>query len=251
MPTPLEVLLDPLSLLLLGLYAGLFMLEKIFTARPPQQIRGWYARALLSFVVYFYLASYLPVVWDQYLMPFQLFDLSKIGTLSSTLIVLGVFQVLLYVWHRSMHRSKWLWRAFHQMHHSAEQVDTLGAFYFSPLDMVGFTMLGSISLVLVVGVSPETATNFLLISQFLAVFQHCNIRTPHWLGYIIQRPESHRIHHGSGIHRYNYCDFPFIDMLFGTFRNPKHDEVETGFYPGASKRVVEMLFWKDVSGKPE
>tara|TARA_B100000965_G_scaffold386184_1_gene388202 strand:+ start:1134 stop:1253 length:120 start_codon:yes stop_codon:yes gene_type:complete len=34
-----------------------------------------------------------------------------------------------------------------QMHHSAEVVDSIGAFYFSPLDMIGFTLLGSISLV--------------------------------------------------------------------------------------------------------
>jgi len=24
---------------------------------------------------------------------------------------------------------------------------------------------------------------------------HTNCRTPHWLGYVLQRPEMHRIHH--------------------------------------------------------
>ena len=32
-----------------------------------------------------------------------------------------------YVWHRSMHSSNALWRIFHQMHHSAERIDSFGA----------------------------------------------------------------------------------------------------------------------------
>lgn len=251
MPTPMEVLLDPISLSLLALYSVLFALEKIFPARPQPTIKGWYVRTALAFFCYFFLASYLPLVWDKYLMPYQLFDLSGMATWASTLIALFVFQFLLYAWHRSIHRSNLLWRTFHQMHHSAERVDTLGAFYFSPLDMIGFTLLGSISLVLVVGISPQAATYFLLISQFLAVFQHCNVRTPHWVGFVIQRPESHSVHHGKGIHGYNYCDFPVIDMLFGTFRNPKVNDIEAGFYHGASSRVLDMLSWKDISENPK
>lgn len=51
--------------------------------------------------------------------------------------------------HRAMHRFDPLWRVFHQMHHSAERVDTYGAFWFSPWDMVGWTVLGSLMLVVV------------------------------------------------------------------------------------------------------
>jgi len=35
--------------------------------------------------------------------------------------------------------------------------------------------------------------------------------------------------------------------LFGTFRNPKSFEIETGFYNGASARIGEMLIFKDVT----
>ena len=66
--------------------------------------------------------------------------------------------------------------------------------------------------------------------------------------YIVQRPESHSIHHGISIHKYNYSDLPLVDIIFGTFRNPTQEEVpQTGFYKGASKRVVDMLLCKDVS----
>ena len=77
-------------------------------------------------------------------------------------------------------------------------------FYFSPIDMIGWTILGSLSLVLITGFSPEATTVIILITNFMAIFQHANIKTPQWIGYVIQRPESHSIHHGRGIHAYNY-----------------------------------------------
>jgi len=87
-----------------------------------------------------------------------------------------------------------------------------------------------------------------LFLTFNAMFQHANIRTPHWLGYLIQRPESHNIHHARGVHRYNYSDLPLWDMVFGTFRNPRElMEIDCGFYKGASSRIVEMLLGRDVS----
>ena len=71
-----------------------------------------------------------------------------------------------------------------------------------------------------------------------------------WLGYIVQRPESHSIHHGRGVHAFNYSNFPVFDMLFGTFRNAERFEPETGFYDGASTRIGEMLVFRDVSRPP-
>lgn len=149
-----------------------------------------------------------------------------------------VYELLVYVWHRTMHRVHWIWRSFHQMHHSAERLDSYGAFYFSPLDIMGFTFLTSLSLTLV-GLSAQAVTYFLYSTMFLGVFQHTNIRTPRWLGYIVQRPESRRVHHGRGIHQYNYSDLPLFDILFGTFRNPAEFVTESGFYDGASAKVPQ------------
>ena len=247
MPTPLEILLDPISLVTLALYFSLMLIEAIWPARQLARVKGWKIRSLLTFAVYFYLASYLPLIWDNYLFEYQLFNISTLNAYVATFISVIIFEFLLYVWHRTMHQNNWLWRSFHQMHHSVERVDTFGAFYFSPLDMIGFTFIGSVSLVLIVGVSPLVASYFLYITMFLAVFQHTNIHTPQWLGYLIQRPESHTIHHGKGIHRYNYSDLPIFDIIFGTFRNPKHYDVEVGFYEGASAKIREMILCQDVN----
>ena len=247
MPTPIEILLDPISLGVLALYGALMLLEAMVPGRRLARVRGWIPRALGSFVVYFYLASYLPLLWDGFLAQYRLLDLSGLGTIGGAAVAVFVFEGLVYAWHRTMHQTNWLFRSFHQMHHSAERLDTYGAFYFSPLDMAGFTLVGSLSLALIVGISPQAATVFLFATMFLGIFQHTNIRTPHWLGYFIQRPESHTVHHGKGVHGFNYSDLPLFDIIFGTFRNPKTYELETGYYDGASARIIDMLLWRDIS----
>jgi sterol desaturase/sphingolipid hydroxylase (fatty acid hydroxylase superfamily) len=133
------------------------------------------------------------------------------------------------------------------MHHSAERLDTYGAFYFSPFDMVGFTMMGTICFSFIMGLSAQSTTIVLLVTNFFNVFQHANIKTPVWVGYFIQRPESHSVHHARGVHASNYSDLPIFDILFGTFKNPREYVEETGFYQGASNRLGDMLIFKDVS----
>ncbi len=246
MPTPIELLIDPVSLVILALYAGLMFWESLNPGRQLPTIKYWKIRGIAVFFIYFYLASYLPLFWDKYLAPYQLLDLTGIGTLGGIIAGVLLYEFGVYVWHRAMHKNDRLWKIFHQMHHSAERIDTYSAFYFSPLDMIGWTVLGSICFTLIIGLSPQAATATLLIINFLGMFQHTNIKTPNWLGYIVQRPESHTIHHAKGIHAYNYSDLPIFDIIFGTFKNPKNYEHETGFYDGASKRILDMLLFRKV-----
>jgi len=247
LPNPIEVLLDPISLIVLGFYASLMVWEGLFPARQLPVIKFWKVRGLSFFTIFFFVASYLPMLTDPFLVRFQLFDLSHLGVLPASIIGIVLYELGLYIYHRVMHSSDVLWRSFHQMHHSAERMDTFGALFHSPLDMIGFTLTGSISLALIIGLSPQSITVVLLFVNFTAFFQHANIKTPRWIGYIIQRPESHSIHHGKGIHQYNYADLPLIDMIFGTFKNPKSYQEETGFYNGASARILDMLTFKDVT----
>ncbi|OKY26964.1 sterol desaturase family protein [Thalassotalea sp. PP2-459] len=247
MPTPIEILIDPLSLMLLSIYATLIVVETIHPGQPQKKVKGWIPKTMFVFIIYFYLSTYLPLIWDKYLLPYQLMNLQELNPYISTLMALLVFELMIYLWHRAMHSNNWLWRTFHQMHHSAERLDTFGAFYFSPLDMIGFTFIGSLTLSIFVGLSPQAISWFLYITMFLAIFQHTNIKTPQWLGYIIQRPESHSVHHQKGIHRYNYSDLPIFDILFGTFNNPKEFSPEIGFYNGCSSRVKDALLFKDIS----
>lgn len=246
MPTPLELLTDPISLVSFAIYAALLGWERLRPARPLPRVRSWLLQGVAAFLAFFFVSSYLPLWVSPYLEPFVLWDASALGTLGGALVAVLLYQLLAYGYHRTMHSSDVLFKAFHQMHHSAERLDVAGAFWFSPLDMIGFTMMSTLALTFI-GFSPSAITAFALTNLLLAIFQHTNVRTPRWLGYIVQRPESHSHHHARRVHRDNYADLPLIDMIFGTFVNPPDFAPEQGFYHGASQRVPEMLLCRDVS----
>lgn len=249
MPDPLEILLDPVSLFIIGIYFLLMIWEAMWPARALPRVKNWKLRGTIAFVIYFYLSSYLPLLWASWLPASALVDLSGMGATGAIAGIL-LYEFGMYCWHRTMHRNRQLWRSFHQMHHSAERLDTYGAFFFSPLDMMGWTALGTVCFSVFIGLTPQAITITLLVTNFLGIFQHANINTPVWLGYFIQRPESHSVHHAKGLHAYNYSDLPLFDILFNTFRNPRSFEKETGFYNGASGRIKEMLLFKEVD-KPK
>ena len=119
-----------------------------------------------------------------------------------------------------------------------------------PLDALLFLSLSSVVLYPVLGLTPAAGAWATAALTFLAVFQHSRLRTPRWLGFLVQRPESHAVHHARGVHAFNYADVPLWDIVFGTFNNPG-EGAETpaqGFYDGASARVLDMLAFRDVSG---
>ena len=249
LPNPLDLLIDPISIVVFAMFGGLMIWEALFPARELPYMKNWKARGIISFVIFFYLSSYLPLIWDTYLVNYQVFDLSGLGTLGGAALGILIYQLALYAWHRIMHKSNVLWRVFHQMHYSTERLDTYSTFYFSPMDIIGFSLLGSLCLVVVAGFSAQASTVIILTLTFFSIFQHSNIKTPRWIGYLIQRPEAHAIHHARGVHAYNYSDLGFIDLIFGTFKNPKGYANETGFYDGGSKRVIDMLMFKDISNQ--
>jgi len=251
MPTLYELLTNPVSLTVFAIYIAIALWECFAPARRLPAVRGWTLRGLAAFAGYFMLSSYLPFLWTEQFIAWQLVDLSSLPTWAGALVGLVVNEAFVYAWHRSMHRTDLLFRGLHQWHHSAERHDVIGAFWFSPLDMVGWTLLSSIALTLVVGLSAEAAVWVLYAGTTLNIFQHANVRTPRWLGYVVQRPESHSVHHERGVHAFNYCSLPLIDMLFGTFRNPPSFAREQGFWPGASSRIGDMLAWRDISQPPE
>jgi sterol desaturase/sphingolipid hydroxylase (fatty acid hydroxylase superfamily) len=180
----------------------------------------------------------------------SLLDLSGLGLFGGAVVGILVYELFHYAYHRTAHAWGWLWRRSHQMHHSAESLDAFGAYYLHPIDVFAFTSMGILVAFPLLGLTPEAGAVTSLFLGFNGMFQHANLRTPRWLGYLIQRPESHGVHHARGVHRWNYSDLPLWDMVFGTFRNPARFEGETGFYRGASGRVVEMLVGRDVTREP-
>jgi len=247
LPNPLQLLMDPASIIVISIFLVFMIAEELFPGRPLPKIKYWKIKGILAFVIYFFLSSYLPMFWNDTLAQYQLFDMSFLGDIGGTIVALLIYEFGVYIWHRSMHKNIILWRIFHQMHHSAERVDAYGAFFFSLMDMIGFTFLTSLALVVAGGFTVQATIYAIYGATFLALFQHANIKTPQWMGYIFQRPESHSVHHAKGVHAFNYSDLPLFDIILGTFNNPKEFANEAGFYSGASSRIGDMLLFKDIN----
>jgi sterol desaturase/sphingolipid hydroxylase (fatty acid hydroxylase superfamily) len=155
------------------------------------------------------------------------------------------FVLLLYWSHRARHHWGILWRWLHQLHHSPQRIEILTAFYKHPLEIVAESTLAGALLYLCLGVSPRGVLVISIASGVAGLFYHWNIATPRWLGYIVQRPESHCVHHETGVHAYNYSELPLVDMLFGTFRNPARFDGRCGFDAGAEAAVGRLLLGRD------
>ncbi len=238
---------DLLGYLTIGLIPGAIIIDWLIRGRRHDSTRFWRIRATAVTVATFYIAGYVAVFWGTVLGDFHLLDGSGLGTWAGAAIGVLVYELGHYWYHRAAHRFDWLWRGGHQMHHSAESLDAFGAYYLHPVDTFFFTTVSSLVFFPLLGLTVEAGIVGAMFLTFNAMFQHMSFPTPRWLGYLIQRPESHSLHHGRGIHRYNYSDLPLWDIVFGTFRNPKDFQPEHGFYDGASERIPEMLAFRDVS----
>ena len=169
------------------------------------------------------------------------------GVLGGSLLTFIVASFVAYWYHRAIHASNRLWRWVHQLHHSPARIEALTAFYLHPLDALAATLLNAVVAYFLLGVSAPAAGLALLYVTLFNLIAHADMRTPWWLGFLVQRPEMHRIHHERGVHANNY-GLPLWDLLFGTWRNPREGRVECGFAPDKERRIADMLMMKDVGG---
>lgn len=244
-------MLQFLEILGLALLPAFLLLDLFAPARSYLSPGGWKLRGAVVSVLTLATAVAVSLFWAAVVGDRSVFDLDGLGMLGGAAVGVLVYNVLLYAYHRLIHESDFLFTRLHQMHHSAESIDAFGAFYLHPVDNFMFTTWSSLVFFPLLGVTPAAGALGAAFITFNSVFQHMNKATPHWVGYLIQRPESHALHHERGVHRHNYCDLPVIDMLMGTFVNPRSVEGrEAGFYTGASSRIGEMLMGRDVTQPP-
>ena len=210
-------------------------------------VGSWWSRAIAlnGFQVFsVWLAGF---AWDGRMIRHRSWSADWMGNTAGAFLGYFVITFVFYWWHRARHLSPFLWRWIHQIHHSAQRIEIITSFYKHPLEILLDSLISSLLLYLVVGLGSTAAVGAVLLSGLAELVYHWNISTPHWLGYIFQRPESHCIHHQEGIHAFNYSDLPLWDMLFGTFRNPAKWEGRCGFGPEREVRLLEMLRGVDVN----
>jgi sterol desaturase/sphingolipid hydroxylase (fatty acid hydroxylase superfamily) len=238
---------DLILVTILAVGLGMMGWERLRPARPLPAVEGWWARALLLNGCQLGMVFVAGWTWDKVLRAASLFDLGDaipawqgglLGYLLSTFVY--------YWWHRARHEVDWLWRGLHQVHHSPSRLEVITSFYKHPIEIAANGVLTSLIVYTVLGLNFEAAAFNTLFSALAEFFYHVNVRTPRWLGYLIQRPEMHRVHHEAGAHRYNYGDLPIWDLAFGTFRNPEDQAGPCGFDRDKELALGPMLLLRDV-----
>jgi sterol desaturase/sphingolipid hydroxylase (fatty acid hydroxylase superfamily) len=224
-----------------------FLLERIVPGWRLPRVRTWPVRVLLINGLQLAVVLAAGVTWERWLSDWQLWRLSEhLSPLAGGALAYFIATFIFYWWHRARHESDWLWRVFHQIHHSPRRLEAITSFYKHPIEMVVNSVIGSVLVYSLLGLSIEGAALYTFFTAVGEFFYHANIRTPVWVGYVFQRPEMHRVHHQHGRHKNNYGDITWWDMLFGTYENPKEWTLTCGFEPDMEERLGDMLVFRDV-----
>ena len=210
------------------------------------RVPGWWPRAVLANCVQAGSVWLAGQLWDDWLLRQRPWPADGLGPVAGAALGYLVITFVFYWWHRARHEVPLLWRWFHQIHHSPQRIEVITSFYKHPFEIVANSALSSILLYLVVGLDPAAAALAVLATGLAELFYHWNVRTPYWLGFFVQRPESHCVHHQEGLHHYNYADLPVWDALFGTLHNPKTWRARCGF-GDRELRLSDMLRGRDVN----
>jgi sterol desaturase/sphingolipid hydroxylase (fatty acid hydroxylase superfamily) len=234
--------------LIVGVGMALMILERLFPARALPGVKSWWSRVILINVLQAGMVVLGGLTWEHWLQRYSLIQLTEtVGVAGSGVVAYLVVTFAYYWWHRVRHESQFLWNSLHQLHHSAQRIETITSFYKHPLEIFTNSIIISLIIYCGLGLTLHAGAWVTVLTCYAEFFYHMNIKTPHWVGYIIQRPESHRVHHEMGKHYRNFSDLPVWDMLFGTFYNPKSEIVACGFKPEREARFWDMLRFKDVN----
>jgi sterol desaturase/sphingolipid hydroxylase (fatty acid hydroxylase superfamily) len=186
------------------------------------------------------------VSWNRWLRGWSIFRLPT----STPAIVVGflawfIGTFVFYWWHRARHDVSFLWRVCHQIHHSPSRIEVLTAFYKHPIEIAANSVIASAIVISLLGGSVQAAAWFNVFAAVGEYFYHTNLRTPHWFGYFIQRPEHHSIHHQLDVHDFNYGDITWWDRLFGTFKETDEFAAQCGFPSAHEKDLGRMILVHD------
>jgi sterol desaturase/sphingolipid hydroxylase (fatty acid hydroxylase superfamily) len=224
-----------------GVGVAMLAWERWRPGRRFPTVRGWWARAFFLTALQAGVAWLATATWDHWLPQAALWRLGGNGIVFDAVAGYVVITFVYYWWHRARHEIPLLWRYLHQVHHSPCRIEVLTTFYKHPVEILLNGILSSAILYAFLGFDPASASLTVALTGVGEMIYHWNVRTPYWLGFLFQRPESHCVHHQRGRHTRNFSDLPMWDLLFGTFENPKAAPRECGFAGEAERRLLQLV----------
>lgn len=235
----------PAVLIIIATFVFL-ILERRYPGRQLPHSNHWYLRAIAINLVQLGLIGLGGITWNKFFRDYSIFSFGH----WQHPMVEGVFYwfvgtFVFYWWHRLRHADGF-WLVFHQIHHSPSRIEVATSFYKHPIEIAADSILTGFLIYFVFGGTAEAGAWTSFFGATGEYFYHSNIKTPHWFGYFIQRPEHHSVHHELDVHTYNFGDITWWDRLFGTYKETSDFAQQCGFPSNNEEKIWDMLKFKDV-----
>ena len=178
------------------------------------------------------------------------------------LMLLLVFDLIGYAYHRTLHRFDCLF-AFHALHHDTRSMHVLKSNRLHVgEEVMNFLLL--VPAMIIVGCPPAIMIWLGMWEVFEGNLAHSNVdqRLPRWFHYIVRTADVHRIHHSDErkLQNSNFGGLPIWDVIFGTYRHPfdtlvtttgiDGDPVPKGFFAQLLFPFLTLLRAKVVARPP-
>ncbi len=236
--------------IVIAIAVGLIVVERLWPAMELPKDRAWWARVILVNLIQLGIVIVAGLTWDRWLQAVSLLNLREhLNDFWQASIAYLVSTFIYYWWHRLRHESRLFWLLCHQLHHSPRRIEIVTSFYKHPVEITMNSLLSASIVYVLLGCTVQAGVFYTLMTAVAEFFYHWNITTPHWLGFIIQRPEAHRVHHQYHHHTNNFADLPIFDIMFGTFQNPRRFEHTCGYDDWREDRFEDLLAFRDVNTK--
>jgi len=214
-------------------------LEKLFPARDLQRANGFHLWWVFLNGISLTWGSLVFLIWTSFPSGFLG---SYLTPIQNGILFYLIWSFIGYWWHRFRHANDILWHVIHKFHHSPPRMETAVAFFKHPFEYFSNTCLITL-IAWGLGIPAESIVLGLAIEGILETYHHSNIKTPRCLrriGYLVQTPEMHLIHHERGLHRFNYATVLW-DSVFGTVRIPEEWNGKQGLKAGNDIKSLFLL----------
>lgn len=218
------------TLFLLGLFFLIYLLESIwplFRGRKQRLRNGFRNLALFAvntvFLAFFASAVTAPVLWFTEQNNLGIFNLLPLPEFIHVPVVILVFDLWMYTWHRLAHIVPLIWR-FHRMHHTDARMDVTTAVRFH-LGEILFSSIIRLPIILMIGMRFWELALYEFLMMPVILFHHSNFYLPEKVDRILRAvivtPWVHWVHHSDLQPETNSnfgTIFPWWDRLAKTFR---------------------------------
>ena len=142
-----------------------FVLERLFSGWRLPKVPSWFLRVSAVNIIQLIIVLIAGYSWERWLTSISLLDFSaSMNPWLAGFMAYFIATFVFYWWHRLRHESDFFWRYFHQIHHSPQSLEVITSFYKHPLEMICNSIIGSLLIYTVLGLSLEAGAIYTLFT---------------------------------------------------------------------------------------